>query len=166
MSVISSLRKVSPGNLIKLVGLVLSRPLFAFPTLKATRECIAICDQYFGRKHMENGPANAFRHALWNILIARKCSRWTSNIDELLSWAERVTDWHEDTFPNPVSARIMDLHNNRIGRDIFRHNPGLELQEYIDLLLSMKGQAIHLTQLYIPETCTDCMVYLKETSKA
>jgi len=27
----------------------------------------------FGRKHYQNGQANAFRHALWNVLIAQKC---------------------------------------------------------------------------------------------
>lgn len=162
MSVLKALRRVRPKELIKLAWLALTRPLFSFPTLSATRETIRVCDELFGSRHKINGPANAFRHAYWNILIARRCSRWSSDLDDLVSWAKKVTDWHENTFPNPVSARIMDLHNNRVGRDLYRAQPGLSEQEYIELLLRMKDEAIRLPELYIPERCKDCLVYLQK----
>jgi len=166
MSLLKSLLKVRPKQLLKLAGLILSRPQFAFPTLNATRHCVSVCDELFGDRHRLNGPANAFRHALWNVLIARSCSRFSSDLEDLLDWAEKVTDWHEDTFPNPVSARIMDLHNNRVGRDIFRVHPGWEIQQYVDLLLGMKQEAVLLPDSFVPEQCTASLVYLQQPQQA
>lgn len=162
MSLIRSLSRVRPGRLLSLTGLVLTRPLFALPTLEATRRCMAICDERFGKKHRLNGPANAFRHALWNVLIALHCSRWSSKLEDLLDWTKRITDWHEDTFPNPASDRAMDLHNNRVGRELFRSQPGLDAHAYVELILVLKEQAVQLTGSTIPEHCAETLVYIEK----
>ncbi|MBP2834160.1 hypothetical protein J8281_18325 [Aquimarina sp. U1-2] len=36
-----------------------------------------------------------------------------------VDWAKQVTDLHEDLSPNSELERAMDLHNNKIGRDLF-----------------------------------------------
>ncbi|MEM9362734.1 MAG: hypothetical protein AAGA43_08870 [Bacteroidota bacterium] len=98
--------------------------------------------KYFGRAHYENGPANAFRHALWNVLIASFCLRWSSNKDKLSNWAKKVTDWHEEAFVNQPLARAMDLHNNAVGRYLFSKNASALLEELVDILLDMTNQSV------------------------
>ncbi|MGS2762555.1 DUF6973 domain-containing protein [Sinomicrobium sp. M5D2P9] len=93
-------------------------PLMLIPTAKATTNSLRISGDLFPKKHRGNGRANAFRHALWNILIAREAMKWNKNREKSLEWAKTITDWHEEFAPNKELAKIMDLHNNVIGRQI------------------------------------------------
>ncbi|WP_129654010.1 DUF6973 domain-containing protein [Flagellimonas olearia] len=115
----------------------MSHPFFIVPTIRATKDCIRISADNYGRLHHENGPANAFRHALWNYLIAKRCFRIRHDKDSVLQWAEKITDWHEHVFPNTELAKTMDFHNNAVGRLVFRENPEKTESEIIELLKSM-----------------------------
>lgn len=115
----------------------MSHPLFIVLTIRATKDCIRISTDNYGRLHHENGPANAFRHALWNYLIAKRCFRIRHDKDSVLQWAEKITDWHEHAFPNTELAKTMDFHNNAVGRLVFRENPEKTESEIIELLKSM-----------------------------
>lgn len=115
----------------------MSHPLFIVLTIRATKDCIRISTDNYGRLHHENGPANAFRHALWNYLIAKRCFRIRHDKDSVLQWAEKITDWHEHAFPNTELAKTMDFHNNAVGRLAFRENPEKTESEIIELLKSM-----------------------------
>lgn len=53
-----------------------------------------------------NGPADAFRHALWNCLMARTIGP---------EQAASVADTHEEFGANHPNERLMDDHNNRTG---------------------------------------------------
>src|SRR5690606_39321256 len=63
-------------QLFGLFWLFLQNPLFAIPTVLATKECMEIAYKEYGSKHHLSNPANAFRHALWVILIIQKCLIW------------------------------------------------------------------------------------------
>ena len=92
-----------------------------YPTISATTVCMKIANKKFPKLHHLHNPANAFRHALWNALIAHKAQKWNGDTQKALSWAEKITNWHEDFSPNEALARAMDLHNNKVGRSIFNN---------------------------------------------
>jgi len=54
--------------------------------------------------------ADAFRHAFWNILLAKRIS---------LTWAEKYTNAHEACHQGNLD-KAMDLHNNYVGRTIYK----------------------------------------------
>ena len=111
-----TLCRVRPKSFIRLVGLALWHPLYLIPTFLATKNCMAVATEQYGFAHYQNGPANAFRHAYWNFLIAFRCWRWRPNKERALRWVKAITDWHEDAFFSTDLARMMDEHNNEIGR--------------------------------------------------
>lgn len=98
---------------------------------------MSISTQHYGRAHYKNGPANAFRHALWNYIIAKKCSFLATNKSAVLSWTEEITDWHENAFPNRKLAKKMDLHNNEVGRFIFSRHSSETTHWVIEILKQM-----------------------------
>ncbi len=97
----------------------LQHPLFMFATAKATYFTIRIAQKEFPDIHDQHNKANAFRHALWNLLIAKESAKFSSDLDAVLSWTKRITDWHEEFSPNKQMPKLMDLHNNKFGRDKF-----------------------------------------------
>jgi hypothetical protein len=54
-----------------------------------------------------NGPGDAFRHALWNCLMTRSIGA---------DQAKTVADTHETMGKNHPNEKLMDEHNNAIGR--------------------------------------------------
>jgi len=139
-------KRVDFKNILKGVFIGLSRPHFILPTIKATKDCIAISTKNYGKLHHKNGPANAFRHAFWNYLIAKRCFNWQRNEEAVLVWAKKVTDWHEDSFPNKQLAKAMDLHNNEVGRFIFVQNTEKTEQEIVELLRKMTLKSIKIDE--------------------
>tara|TARA_Y100001001_G_scaffold100119_1_gene97851 strand:- start:5909 stop:6394 length:486 start_codon:yes stop_codon:yes gene_type:complete len=139
-------KRVDFKNILKGVFIGLSRPHFILPTIKATKDCIAISTKNYGKLHHKNGPANAFRHAFWNYLIAKRCFNWQRNEEAVLVWAKKVTDWHEDSFPNKQLAKAMDLHNNEVGRFIFVKNTEKTEQEIVELLRKMTLESIKIDE--------------------
>ncbi len=125
----------------------LRRPMFILPTIKATRECLKISTKAFGKLHNKNGPANAFRHAFWNYLIAKRCRRWTKEDKNAVLWAQKITDWHEYAFRNNKLARKMDFHNNAVGRWIFIENGSKSMVEVIELVqqMTLESTQINMT---------------------
>jgi len=104
----------------------LKYPLFMSSTIIATYYTMKIVQKEFFDVHNKHNKANAFRHALWNLLIANQCYKLSSNLDSILNWTKKITDWHEKFSPNKEMAKLMDLHNNEIGRNRF-----LEWKEFI-----------------------------------
>ncbi|MCH2489967.1 MAG: hypothetical protein MK211_07440 [Flavobacteriales bacterium] len=119
MNIWNRIRSLSLKQLIQLGWLFVSHPLLIRPTLQATRQTIKICDALYGKRHHKNGKANAFRHALWNMLICQKTVKWTKNEAKSVKWSQKVTDLHEKLAPNASLETAMDLHNNEIGRRLF-----------------------------------------------
>lgn len=52
-----------------------------------------------------------------------------SSPEKSLKWCEKLTNMHEDLFPNKPLETKMDLHNNRVGMDYFMSLvPGIHRQ--------------------------------------
>lgn len=139
MKLANGLMNLSPSQLMKLIGTFIQQPLYLIPTYKATRKTLDLCNKKFGAKHHEDNRTNAFRHALWNFMICRKCYKISKSVEKALYWSKKVTDLHEKLLPNEELSTLMDLHNNRLGRDFFRKFPNIEIDKAIEALeLKMK----------------------------
>jgi len=120
---------------------------FIWPTMRATKQAVTIATAHFGGSHHKNTPANAFRHALWNYLIASKCSYWSKNDTRVVDWTKKITALHELLLPGNELADAMDLHNNAVGRHVYTTNTARPLEEIIDLLLAMVNRSIKVTSI-------------------
>ena len=119
MNLYRFIRRSKPGQLWKLVKLCAANLSRVWPTWMATKKSVAYATKYYGKLHQKNTPANAFRHALWSYLIIKKCLKSKEPKDDVIDWAIKITDMHEDLFPNKSLARAMDLHNNHLGVHYF-----------------------------------------------
>jgi RHS repeat-associated protein len=75
-----------------------------------------------GYEGEHNGKQDAFRHAYWNALNAR---------DMGVEAARMVADAHEANPEQPDNERAMDMHNNKVGREIGAITPRLTDAEII-----------------------------------
>lgn len=126
--ILINIKNLSLKDFLQLCSLGLSHPLWSLLTFWATVKTFTIVGIYFPNKHNGNGIGNAFRHALWNCLILMYCCK-VSSPKKALIWTEKITNLHEQLFPNPVLQKKMDLHNNKIGRDLFmKLLPGIHRQ--------------------------------------
>lgn len=72
-----------------------------------------------------NGPGDAFRHCYWNALMAREIGERA---------AEAIATAHEDG-GGPANERLMDLHNNSVGRLIGSKHPNENDYRLTDLCM-------------------------------
>jgi len=162
VNLFAALKRVDFKNILKVICIGLSRPHLVLPTIKATKDCIAISTQNYGKLHHKNGPANAFRHAFWNYLIAKRCFNWHKNEKTVLAWAKKVTDWHEDSFPNQPLPMAMDLHNNEVGRLVFAEQGQKSEQEIVALMKQMTSESIKIDSKTILSEYKNRMVHILE----
>ncbi len=68
-----------------------------------------------------NSEGDAFRHALWNALIAKHNGPSFNKVSKAVAWAKEFTDTHEKYGQKSILAleTPMDYHNNEFGRDYF-----------------------------------------------
>ena len=144
-SILRRLKALNIRQLSSLLWLGLRYPRYIFPTLKATQHCVYICDTHFGKSHHQNNQANAFRHALWNVLIIQYNKQ--RSLARATAWAKRFTDWHEEFAPNAPLAKAMDLHNNAIGRALITQFPREEEPVYVEQLLKKVTLSRKLTHI-------------------
>ena len=139
----------------------LSYPKFLLPTYRATRKALTVSDQFYKNLHHENNRTNAFRHALWNYLICKYCTEIAGSRERAVIWSKEITDLHERLSPNEPIAKKMDLHNNRIGREIFLQFSGTE-EEAISILLEKTESAVQVNTLEEIEEEKENLVYLEK----
>ncbi len=109
-----------------------------------------IATLHYGKEHYKNTPANAFRHAFWNYLIAYNCAKWNSNSKKVLHWTKAITDWHENAFINRELPRVMDFHNNKIGRKTYVEHQGetfIKVQRYLQQMTLNSVKVSHPNEL-------------------
>ncbi|MEB8328139.1 hypothetical protein OO009_02130 [Flavobacteriaceae bacterium KMM 6897] len=162
MNIWGILRLVKLRDVRSLFKLLLRFPLFAYPTISATLKCIRLSNKYFGKEHYKNNAANAFRHALWNYLIILRCKAWTKEVNKAIQWAELITNWHENFSPNKDLARAMDLHNNQVGRNLFRFHNDRSIEEGITRLMELVPQSTKISNLEDLKNYTDRLVHITE----
>lgn len=148
MNLWKHLSSLNPAALWALFLLCVRNPWWVLPTIKATRKCVKACNLHYGAAHHKNTPANAFRHALWNFYIARACYGKNAKMEKVLHWTDKITAWHEDFSKNPPLARLMDLHNNRVGRIVFKNNPDLQSNDVIEQFKSKAVRSVKVSELH------------------
>jgi hypothetical protein len=120
MTIWRVLKQFNYKQLWQLFVLALKYPIYIYPTLKATVKSFQISKGEFPKTHGKKGKGNAFRHALWNLLICNECLKWRKDKSRVVAWAKIITDKHEELSPNNVLDKVMDLHNNEVGRGLFQ----------------------------------------------
>lgn len=93
-------------------------PLFAILYTYASFKAFAKAKELYPETNSNNGKGNAFRHSYWCCLIMMYFCK-VSSPEKSLKWCEKLTNMHEDLFPNKPLETKMDLHNNRVGMDYF-----------------------------------------------
>lgn len=116
---ISALKKLTWPKIWQAAALVFRHPGLFVMSLPATRKTWKIARQKFPDTHGRDGVGNAFRHALWTALLASYGSK-ISSPKKAVDFALKLSDLHEDLFPNPPLARAMDLQNNRVGVGVYQ----------------------------------------------
>jgi hypothetical protein len=131
-------------------------------TVQATLQTFQISQKEFPNIHGKNNKANAFRHAFWNLLIAKKCARFSSNTGAILEWTKNITDWHEEFAPNEKLAEMMDLHNNRIGRDKYVEFGHQSVKEAVQLMLLELEHAAKIKDVEELKEYSHQLVYIED----
>lgn len=129
-----------------------------FATIIATYETFRISQHHFPNIHGKHNKANAFRHALWNILIAKKASFFSAD-ERVLKWTKEITDWHEEFSPNSDMAKLMDLHNNAIGRNFYLEIGKKSISEITQAMLK-KTESAYIINSQSEIIDMENMVYL------
>ncbi|MEC5394176.1 DUF6973 domain-containing protein [Bergeyella sp. RCAD1439] len=126
--------------MLKLLGVWLPHPLLGIMAFYATAKAFRIARKKFPDTHSSNGVGNAFRHAFWCCLILMYGCK-ISSPRKTLAFCKKITDLHEELFPNEPLETLMDLHNNKIGMDLFMtmlsgvHRQFFEKQFFIEKLM-------------------------------
>ncbi|HLT48920.1 DUF6973 domain-containing protein [Aequorivita nionensis] len=154
------LKKLDFKQLFGLLGLFLKNPIYALPTIFATKKCMNIAYEEYGSKHHLGNPANAFRHALWVILITKMCLKWQNNEQKAKMWAKKFTDWHEDFSPNEDLERAMDLHNNTMGLRYFEQVKDRNEAETVSYLKQKASEAVRILTVKEVKSIEDKLVYI------
>ncbi|WP_378180455.1 DUF6973 domain-containing protein [Aquimarina sp. SS2-1] len=162
MKIRDLIRRFDFWQLFKISGVAIQKPFFIIPTLRATKKTMIICDALYGNLHHHHGKANAFRHALWNILICQKTLLQSKDEDKSIVWAQKITDLHEKLAPNKAIEEAMDLHNNRLGREYFKKLKAASEEETISFLKEKTKIAKLVSDIEeIDSFCND-LVYLSD----
>lgn len=140
------LTRIKPKGFWKLLKLSISNITFIWPTYSATKTCMQLSTEHFGGKHYQNGQANAFRHALWNVLIAKYCAKSANFVDRALTWTKKITDWHEETFFSKELPMKMDYHNNAVGRHLFHQHHQWPQEQFLESLLKLAEKAVKINE--------------------
>ena len=158
----SRIRQLSPSQLCRLALAFAKRPFLIGPTLNATRKTMKICDQLYGRAHHKNGKENAFRHALWNMLICRNTLKRTKNEQISAFWAEKITILYEKVTKNELFDQFMDLHNNELGRRWFLDVSFENEENLIDFLRKELKNAQKVTKVEKTGLIENQLIYISE----
>jgi CelD/BcsL family acetyltransferase involved in cellulose biosynthesis len=121
-----------------------------------------ICDAHFGNTHHKSNQANAFRHALWNVLICQKTMKCAKNKQKSVFWTQKVGDLYEKVTQNELLDEAMDLHNNTIGRIFFLNHIDKNEEEMIHLLQKMAKKAQKVAEIEEINYFKNALVFLEE----
>ena len=147
MKIWTRIRRLSIAQLWNFSILFLRHPLLIFPTLNATKRTFEICNNHFGKSHNRSNEANAFRHALWNVLICKNSFKRTKNKQKSVFWAQKVGDLYEKMTQNKPLEEAMDLHNNAVGRIYFLNLLDKNEQEIVNFTLEKMKNSHKVTKI-------------------
>ncbi|WP_299186127.1 hypothetical protein [uncultured Aquimarina sp.] len=162
MKIWSLIKKFNFWQLFKVAGLVFVKPQYILPTLRATKKTLVICDSLYGKSHHKNGKANAFRHAIWNVLICKNVFKISKDEIKAITWSDKVTTLHEKLAPNEDVPKAMDLHNNQLGRRYFKELKCASEYEVIAFIEEKLQQAKLVIGIEEIASFSEDLVYLSE----
>ena len=79
----------------------------------------------------------------------------------MLDWTKTITDWHEDFSPNSELAKLMDLHNNKVGRDFYLKIGDKTVSEITNIMVGESEIAYQIKSVN-EISDTNKMVYLSD----
>jgi hypothetical protein len=161
MSIVSRISELNFSRLWRLAAVGVQNPLMVWPTFKATKRTMEICDKLFGKAHHKNNKSNAFRHALWNTLICKNAFQVSENSEKAIVWAEKITSLHEKLMPNEALQEAMDFHNNELGRIYFKELENASEEEIVSFLKSKMDEAVKVKNVEEIQDFRDKMVYIE-----
>ncbi len=148
-------------QLINLTSIFFRHPFFMFSTMYATIDVMKVVQKEYPDIHGGDNKANAFRHALWSVFIAKRCAKYSKNTNAILSWTKKITDWHEEFSPNEDLAKMMDLHNNSIGRKLYQSTENRSRNEWISLLKNELSKAVQIRSVEDIDKYSNQLIYLE-----
>ena len=162
MNILKRIQQLSVPQLFQLTAAFMKKPLYLIPTLQATKETMKVCNSLFGKSHHKSNKANAFRHALWNFLIAEETMKISKNESKAVAWTLKITNLYEIVTQNDILDQEMDLHNNEIGRRVFLKQNSSKREEIVSFLQKMSQNAKKITNIDEIEDHKDRLVYISE----
>ena len=114
----NALKSLTFNKLLKVFSVGIMHPLFAILYIYASLKAFAKAKELYPKSNSNSGVGNAFRHAYWCCLVMMYFCK-VSSPEKSLKWCKKLTDMHEDLFPNKPLETKMDLHNNQLGMDYF-----------------------------------------------
>lgn len=157
------IKQLNITQLFRLAILFVKHPFLLVPTFKATKSTFRICNSIYGNEHNKSTKANAFRHALWNILICSYSEKTTKNQQLSSIWAKKVTNLYEKVTKNEVLDKVMDLHNNAVGRKLFFEVFDDSEAKIITFLLKKAKYAQKIVKIEDIDNLENELVYILET---
>lgn len=164
----NTLKTLSFKKILKLLRLLIPHPVFAVLGFYATVKSFMLAQEHFPQTNSNSGIGNAYRHALWTCLIMMYCCK-VSSPEKSLNFCKRMTDLHEDLFPNEPLEKKMDLHNNKVGMNLFMellpgiHRQFFETNFFVDKLFEKTKTAKILN--HIDDDFENDLVFLKPSTK-
>lgn len=162
MKIWTRIQNLNNAQLWQLSVLFLKHPLLILPTLKATKRTFQICNERYEKEHHKSNKANAFRHALWNVLICNYSLKRFKNKQKSVFWAQKVTDLYEKVTQNEKLDEAMDFHNNGVGRICFLNFLGRNEAETIVFVANMAENAKKVGKIGEMNKIQNQLVYLVE----
>jgi len=162
MKILSQILELKFSKLWRLAWIGIKNPFLVMPTNQATLHTMQICDRIYRRKHHGDTKANAFRHALWNILIAKRVLKIVKTDEKAIQWSDKITTLHETLMPNPPLEMEMDLHNNMMGRKFYLELQDASEEKIIEFLKVKLEEAVQIKVVEETENLKDFLVYIEE----
>ncbi len=129
-------------------------PRLIIPTRDAVNQAnILTSDEEWGKfpgiRSYKN-IVDAYKHAIWNVLIAKYVGDKKNSIEKCVNWAKKFTDKHEEGQKKPQAMSLadfnleceMDYHNNKIGRDYFSNVAWTEKQGTKTIVMAPSDNSI------------------------
>jgi hypothetical protein len=82
-------------------------------------------------------------------------------MEKAVNWSKKITDLHERLSPNEGLAKAMDLHNNRIGRELFLNSFG-KYEDVVPLLVQKTNEAVKVRIVREIEEVREKLVYIED----
>ncbi|WP_073215080.1 DUF6973 domain-containing protein [Aequorivita viscosa] len=162
MKILSRIWELKFSKLWRLAWIGVKNPFLVMPTNQATLHTMQICDRIYGHTHHGDNKANAFRHALWNILIAKRVLKIVKTDEKALQWSDKITTLHETLMPNPPLEMEMDLHNNMMGRKLYLELQDASEEKIIEFLKVKLEEAVQIKTVEETENLKDFLVFIEE----